>query len=148
MVAKNQDTSTHLDTEKNFSISPDLILDLESKRVIADTKYKIIYSDEKDPKQGISQSDLYQMMAYAIRYNVSDIKLFYPDTVKQYQEKSTAITVRDELADGKDISITAYQLPIIQRNLHTQDHTKKLLLSEIFEGTKNTLIGRLKNILK
>jgi len=148
VVAKNQDTSTHLDTEKNFSISPDLILDLESKRVIADTKYKIIYSDEKDPKQGISQSDLYQMMAYAIRYNVSDIKLFYPDTVKQYQEKSTAITVRDELADGKDISITAYQLPIIQRNLHTQDHTKKLLLSEIFEGTKNTLIGRLKNILK
>lgn len=148
VVAKNQDTSTHLDTEKNFSIRPDLILDLASKRVIADTKYKIIYSDEKDPKRGISQSDLYQMMAYAIRYNVSDIKLFYPDTVKQYQERETAITVRDELANGRDISITAYQLPIIQRELHTRGHTKRLLLSEIFEGTKNTLIGRLKNILK
>lgn len=147
VVAKNQDTSTHLDTQKNFSIRPDLILDIDGKRTIADTKYKIIYSDDKDPKQWISQNDLYQMMAYAIRYNVSDIKLFYPDTVQHYQEKETEIIVRDELADGRDITITAYQLPIIQRDLHKRENTKKLFLSELFEESRVQLRDRLKKIL-
>lgn len=87
------------------------------------------------------------MMAYAIRYNVSDIKLFYPDTVQHYQEKETEIIVRDELAEGRDITITAYQLPIIQRDLHTRENTKKLFLSELFEESRVQLRDRFKKIL-
>jgi 5-methylcytosine-specific restriction enzyme subunit McrC len=43
------------------------------KNIILDTKWKII-NDIKD----ISQSDLYQMFAYAMRYNCDEVYLIYP----------------------------------------------------------------------
>ena len=76
-----------------------------------------MYSDEKDPKKGISQNDLYQMLAYSIRFNVEEIILFYPNTLKQTQEEETELTIKDTLADGKEIVIRAFRLPIINREL-------------------------------
>ncbi len=40
--------------------------------------------------------------------------LFYPDTIKDYHEKETETTITDELADGTDVNIRSYQLPIIK----------------------------------
>jgi len=44
----------------SFNLKPDLWLGTTAKSLIADTKYKIVYSDESDPKKGISQNDLYK----------------------------------------------------------------------------------------
>src|SRR5690606_38243691 len=77
--AKGQIRNTHLDEAKDFALKPDLHLEIGGRRIIADTKYKIVYSDEKDPKKGISQNDLYQMIAYAIRFNTTEIVLYYPN---------------------------------------------------------------------
>ena len=76
VTAKAQRSDTYLDEEKAFNLKPDLWIKSDHKSVIADTKYKIVYSDEKDPKKGISQNDLYQMLAYAIRFKVDEIILF------------------------------------------------------------------------
>lgn len=117
VTAKAQRSDTYLDEDKAFNLKPDLWLKTDHKSLIADTKYKIVYSDEKDPKKGISQNDLYQMLAYAVRFEVNEIILFYPNTIKQGQEEETELTIKDALADGKEIFVKAFQLPIINREL-------------------------------
>ena len=145
--AKSQEASKYLDVNKNFNLRPDLFLEIDNRKIIADTKYKIIYSDEKDPKKGISQSDLYQMLAYGVRFKINEIKLFYPDTLKHYQDEECEIIIKDEWAEGVDINIKSYQLPIINRDLFIQEEYKEIDLKEMFFETKETLIGKLKGIL-
>jgi len=145
--AAAQASSKYLDVEEAFSLRPDLVLEIDSRKIIADTKYKIIYSDSKDPKNGISQSDLYQMLAYAVRFKIEEIKLFYPDTIKDYHEKETETTITDELADGTDVNIRAYQLPIINRTLLNHAKAEEIELSELFDETKTKLTERIKEIL-
>ena len=67
----------------------------------------------QDTKSGISQNDLYQMIAYAIRFNTTEIVLYYPNTIDNHQGKITEIDIVDELADIQKIEIRVYQLPII-----------------------------------
>ena len=79
IVAKAQRSDIYLDESKAFNLKLDLFLKTEFKSLIADTKYKIVYSDEKDPKKGISQNDLYQMVSYAFKRGCTDILLVYPN---------------------------------------------------------------------
>ena len=147
VTAKAQRSDTYLDEGKSFNLKPDLWLKTDEKSLIADTKYKIVYSDEKDPKKGISQNDLYQMVAYAIRFKVSEIILFYPNTLKNTQEEETELTIKDALADGKEIIIRAFQLPIINRELLESELKAKTDLSELFESTRQELINKIEKIL-
>ena len=147
VTAKAQRSDTYLDEGKAFNLKPDLWLKTDHKSLIADTKYKIVYSDEKDPKKGISQNDLYQMLAYAVRFEVDEIILFYPNTIKQSQEEETELTIKDALADGKEISIRAFQLTIINRALLETDLEAKTDLSELFESTRQELINKIEKIL-
>jgi 5-methylcytosine-specific restriction enzyme subunit McrC len=45
---------------------------------IIDTKWKRITDRIDDPKQGVSQGDIYQMMAYAQLYRAPRLTLLYP----------------------------------------------------------------------
>ncbi len=74
--------------------------------------------------------------------------LFYPDTIKDYHEKETETTITDELADGTDVNIRSYQLPIINRTLLEQAKAEEIELSELFDETKTKLAERIKEILK
>jgi 5-methylcytosine-specific restriction enzyme subunit McrC len=147
LTAKAQRSDTYLDEDKTFNLKPDLWLKTEEKSLIADTKYKIVYSDEKDPKKGISQNDLYQMLAYAVRFEVDEIILFYPNTLKQAQEENTELTIKDALAQDKEISIKAFQLPIINRELLSADLEAKTDLNDLFETTKEELKTKIKMVL-
>jgi 5-methylcytosine-specific restriction enzyme subunit McrC len=124
-----------------------LWLKTEEKSLIADAKYKIVYSDEKDPKKGISQNDLYQMLAYAVRFEVDEIILFYPNTLKQAQEENTELTIKDALAQDKEISIKAFQLPIINRELLSAELETNADLNDLFETTKEELKTKIKMVL-
>ena len=144
---KAQRSDKYLDVEKAFNLKPDLWLQTAHKSLIADTKYKIIYSDEQDPKKGISQNDLYQLLAYAIRFEVDEIILFYPSTIKQNQEEQTSLRIKDSLANGKEILIRAFQLPIINRELFETGLKRNADFIELFESTRQELIKRLEEIL-
>ncbi|EAK1650734.1 restriction endonuclease [Campylobacter jejuni] len=61
--------------EKCFMLKPDLYIE---NKMILDTKWKIPDQNSEDKKYGISQSDLYQMFAYACKFKIYDIKLVYP----------------------------------------------------------------------
>ena len=146
--AKSQKSNTFLDEGRTFNLKSDLWIELANKSLVADTKYKIVYSDDKDPKKGISQNDLYQMLAYAVRFEVDEIILFYPNTLKQDQEENTQMIIKDALANGKEITIKAFQLPIINREIFEEEYNPKLKLGELFSNVRLNLINRLDLILK
>jgi 5-methylcytosine-specific restriction enzyme subunit McrC len=145
--ARAQDATTYLDKNKAYQLKPDLLLNIGGRKVITDTKYKIVYADEKDLKNGISQSDIYQMIAYGIRFKINDIILLYPETIKQEMHKQSSIVVKDEFTDDVEVKIKAYQVPVINRAL-LNDYiiSENRTISDIFEETKLALIGRIKEI--
>lgn len=139
---------TFLDTEKKFNLRPDLVLKAADQKFIADTKYKMVYADENDPKKGISQNNLYQMVAYAIRFNTPDIKLFYPKTIlSNGTTKVNSIHIKDSLAIDKSINIEAFQLSIIDKNITSDSLKECKLLFDNFEELKLKLKEELKDVL-
>jgi 5-methylcytosine-specific restriction enzyme subunit McrC len=62
-----------------FQTRPDMIVrkDGEIVRVI-DTKWKKLTASVYDTKQGVKQSDVYQMMAYGQLYRTAELTLLYP----------------------------------------------------------------------
>lgn len=137
-----------LDTEQKFNLRPDLLLETLSNKFIADTKYKMVYAAENDSKKGISQNDLYQMTAYAIRFGISDIKLFYPKTIiSNDQTNHHSIKIEDVLANNRSINIEAYKLSVIDKNITSESIKKSKLLFENFESLKKQLTKELTKIL-
>ena len=145
--AKSQRSDTYLDEEGVFKLKPDLFLQTSERSLIADTKYKIVYSDDKDPKKGISQNDLYQMLAYAVRFEVDEIVLFYPNTIVGDQNYKAQLIIKDKWAEGKEINIKAFQLPILDKRVMTLTVDNKHKLSELFELTKVKLKEKIEEII-
>ena len=62
-----------------FQTKPDILIRRAGTVThVIDTKWKRISSRIDDPKQGVSQSDVYQMMAYAQLYHAPRLTLLYP----------------------------------------------------------------------
>lgn len=145
--AKNQIKNKSLDEAKTFGLKPDLLLTIANRSIIADTKYKMVYADSTDTKKGISQNDLYQMVAYAIRFKVTDIKLFYPNTInKDTANDLKTIEIVDELANNEKITIKAHQVSVIDSGI-TIGKLNSVKLSECFENLRIRLKGELYKIL-
>ena len=70
-----------VEPRKQFALRPDIVLKKENRTIIMDTKWKRLYNNERI-NYGISQSDMYQMYAYAKKYAEGDmtpeIWLLYP----------------------------------------------------------------------
>ncbi len=64
---------------RTFQTKPDILIKCDGKIVhIIDTKWKRIGSKVDDPKRGVSQADVYQMMAYGQIYQCDRLTLLYP----------------------------------------------------------------------
>jgi len=62
-----------------FRTRPDLIIWQDHRiALIVDTKWKRITPYIEDPKQGVSQADVYQLMAYRQLYDCTNVMLLYP----------------------------------------------------------------------
>jgi 5-methylcytosine-specific restriction enzyme subunit McrC len=62
-----------------FQTRPDILIRRRGMIThVIDTKWKRIASRIDDPKQGVSQTDVYQMMAYAQLYHAPRLTLLYP----------------------------------------------------------------------
>lgn len=62
-----------------FQTKPDILIRRAGAVThVIDTKWKRISSRIDDPKQGVSQGDVYQMMAYAQLYRAPRLTLLYP----------------------------------------------------------------------
>lgn len=62
-----------------FRTRPDIIIRQQGRPVlIIDTKWKRMTPRIDDPKQGVSQADVYQLMAYSQLYHCLNVMLLYP----------------------------------------------------------------------
>jgi 5-methylcytosine-specific restriction enzyme subunit McrC len=63
-----------------FRLKPDVLIsgDSDPPQLILDTKWKRLLSDEVDSKNGIQQADMYQLYAYATRYQCGNNVLLFP----------------------------------------------------------------------
>ena len=67
---------------KRFQTTPDILIRQDGQTVmVIDTKWKRIGRNPEDKKRGVSQSDVYQMMAYARLYRCRELMLLYPHHV-------------------------------------------------------------------
>jgi 5-methylcytosine-specific restriction enzyme subunit McrC len=64
---------------RKFATKPDIVIsDANGPALIIDTKWKRLKGAIDDPKQGVGQSDVYQMMAYSQVYRCPRVMLLYP----------------------------------------------------------------------
>jgi 5-methylcytosine-specific restriction enzyme subunit McrC len=139
--------------DKVFNLQHDIYFEYHEKKIIADAKYKITYTDAKNQesqgyKHGVSQNDLYQVISYGIRRNASDIFLIYPQTLDakrcDIDNRQIQFKVLDTLAD-KDLNINIAKIPIIHNSFPDIDATKNL--QQNFTETEKKLFNSLSNLL-
>lgn len=64
---------------RTFQTKPDILVKRGKEVVhIIDTKWKRVTTKVDDPKRGVSQADVYQMMAYGQIYSCGQLTLLYP----------------------------------------------------------------------
>lgn len=104
---------------KLFVMRHDILVEHKEKGLfILDTKYKIIsrFETSEDIKESlrkeISQTDLYQMISYAVRRGVSDVYLLYP--LFRYEENEPVFPVATvNQSSGAQIRIHLIRLPFV-----------------------------------
>jgi 5-methylcytosine-specific restriction enzyme subunit McrC len=105
---------TKLTTNKAFMMEHDIIL--EKLNTIVDTKYKI-REQSKDPKGGIVESDMYQMVSYAIGRGCKNVKLLYPTTHDFTDNNKSEYTISSKFEEvNEQIKVSAYNLNIFDNN--------------------------------
>lgn len=137
-----------LKNDKVFNLKHDIYFEYQQNKIVVDAKYKIIYASEKnsgdDYKHGVSQSDLYQAVTYAVRRNARKIFLIYPQTIeiknKNQGEKTIRYVVHDSLADS-DIDIHIARIPIIYDQFPNMNY--KQSLESNFKQTEKKLFDKL-----
>lgn len=90
---KTQDSRyTLLENPKIFRLKPDIVIE---DKIILDTKWKLINKNEKN--LNISQSDMYQMYAYAKKYKLNNIFLIYPKSINFESSQESYFIYEDEI---------------------------------------------------
>lgn len=97
---------TFLTNDRVFKMKTDIVL--KNPQMIIDTKYKI-RQHSADLKQGISQADMYQMLAYAYRRGVQNVLLIYPAT---RGDNTAHFSISDSLGKNPIINISAMDVEI------------------------------------
>lgn len=102
-------------TTDRFGLRPDIVFSAKGEvKIIADTKWKLI--DPAQPAAQIQQGDIYQMLAYAKRYDCAETILIYPCALSTGAERRLATFRIDEVTvtiaglDLRDLSTVDEQL--------------------------------------
>ncbi len=81
------------------------------RKIIIDAKYKLRPANYKsDPKKGVSQNDLYQMLSYAIRRGCSDIVLIYPN-ISENLHSPDHFVINSGFEENIKINVSAIEIP-------------------------------------
>lgn len=80
---KTQASSQHMCTHENrqiFKLKPDIYIEKQNKKIVLDTKWKLIDQNNLFGRYGLKDSDIQQMFAYSHHYlqHDSEVILIYP----------------------------------------------------------------------
>jgi 5-methylcytosine-specific restriction endonuclease McrBC regulatory subunit McrC len=93
---------------KRFMTKPDILVKRGALvELIIDTKWKRLSARIDDPAQGVSQADVYQMMAYGHIYRCSRLMLLYPhhadlSSVRRRYQQPSCEGKRRSVGDSHD----------------------------------------------
>lgn len=140
---KAQHRLGYLDTTETIRLKPDIVIcsngcnRKERKiEVIIDTKYKLLNPDKKF---GVSNEDIYQMLAYALGGKCSKIILLYPRPENYKEDRKPPLKIHlhsnekcsDELP--REIEIFIRTVNIMHENLEKEKEKIINELKEIFQ---------------
>lgn len=110
----SQDHGYYLfDSPRQFALRPDIVITREDgSRIILDTKWKSLV-DKPRINYGISQADMYQMYAYAKKYETSEIWLLYPAN----PEMRDHVDIAFRSDDGVDVRVFFVDVANIEDSL-------------------------------
>lgn len=98
---------------QKFALRPDLVITRPDESIIIlDTKWKSLINNKK-ANYGISQTDMYQMYAYAKKYQASEVWLLYP---MNKEMRDTEPIVFDS-GDGVRVSVFLVDVAQIEESL-------------------------------
>lgn len=159
-VSRSRPGRTHLVRQMpsltaRYNMINDIVVKLEDKSfILFDTKYKKIYNlniqDEEDinPDYNISQSDIYQMVSYAVGSGISDIGLIYPAIPGELASLELPVyEIDDKFTDNQTIiKIHLFKVDIVHEDGLAMEVNGKL--ENLFEKTNEKLIHQLNNAVK
>ncbi|HEX9929500.1 MAG TPA: hypothetical protein VGB02_13260 [Pyrinomonadaceae bacterium] len=97
-----------------FQMQHDIFLTSKAdpnRKIIVDTKYKLRDQNFKsDPKKGVAQSDLYQMVSYAVKRGCTEVLLIYPNLSEEINAPDKFEIVSGFVGQEK-INVTALEIP-------------------------------------
>ncbi|MGI6736273.1 MAG: McrC family protein [Anaerovoracaceae bacterium] len=116
-----QDSGYYLfDSPRRFALRPDLVITRDDgTSIILDTKWKSLM-DNPRKNYGISQADMYQMYAYAKKYETSEVWLLYP--LNQEMRDHPEISFDSE--DGVNVKLFFVDVADVRESM--KDLTKRL----------------------
>ncbi len=119
---RTQDTTYSLfdSPRRAFALRPDIVLEFGERKVVMDTKWKLLSDTERNG--GISQSDMYQMYAYGKKYEADRIVLVYP-----YSDRINMTDIEYSSRDKVRVDVRFV-------DLRTPDNSISDLLSEVTEA--------------
>jgi 5-methylcytosine-specific restriction enzyme subunit McrC len=118
-----QKSDMYLATNPNgknvFNMQHDIFLtakDESKRKIIIDTKYKLRETNYKnDPKKGVSQNDLYQMVSYAFKRGCTDIVLIYPN-ISENLFQPDKFEIVSGFQGKETINVTSIEIPFWSLN--------------------------------
>lgn len=113
-----------------FQTRPDILIKLGLKNVwVVDAKWKKLAAQVDHPKLGVSQADVYQMMAYGRLYGCADMMLLYPHHARlgAASPSNNRFTIAPSFEDSLSVA-----------SIDVQSHSEAL---RCLEGLFDRLIG-------
>jgi 5-methylcytosine-specific restriction enzyme subunit McrC len=159
-VSRTRPGRTHLvrqvpsEVANRYSMINDIVVKLQDKSyILFDTKYKKIYNtkiqeeEDLDPVYNISQSDIYQMVSYAVGSGISDIGLIYPALPFEPQKNELPVyEIQDEFTNDTVIRIHPFKVDIVHSDGLELEVSGKL--ENLFESAHQKLINQLNDSVK
>jgi 5-methylcytosine-specific restriction enzyme subunit McrC len=132
-----QKAGCYLTDQEAFRIKNDMLLtNYDSKKqLIVDTKYKLRSKEKIDAKGGVNQSDLYQMVSYALRRNTDQVLLLYPNKYGQDWADNAYYTVSSQLLNVNPLHCRAISIEITGSDRQTMVQNVIAQLSKAYNTT-------------
>jgi len=113
-----------------FRTKPDCMVRRDGRTaLIIDTKWKRLTAAGSDPKRGVSQADVYQLMAYARLYDSARLMLLYPHHADL--ERPGALARHRINVVGPDERLTIASIDVGADRLATREALKVLALADL-----------------
>ena len=119
-----------------FTMRHDILVELEGRIFILDTKYKQISRFEGNPDEVMKivsdepkQTDIYQVCEYARKRNISDVYLLYP--MYRYEDNEPSFPVGKSKSAQGDINIHFIRIPFVFED--DEEYTQRMIKQVILD---------------